>query len=157
MGDMPEQRIMCPNCTKGCKLIKLCFIEETGGGGVEYRSNINKELEWFVLNRLSDTEVWSLLLSPLFLNGVWCLCIPVCPPLFWLDVSNVKTDLRPVRMKQVASVEIPSVILPVVLVGWVRYYSKWASWPELYVICMFVQIHTTHLYLCPRNWTFLLL
>lgn len=45
MGVMPEQRIMCPNCTKGCKLIKLCFIEETGDEGAEYMSNINKELE----------------------------------------------------------------------------------------------------------------
>lgn len=41
MGDMPEQMIICPNCTNGCKLIKLCFIEDTGGGGLEYKSNIN--------------------------------------------------------------------------------------------------------------------
>lgn len=55
------------------------------------------------------------------LSGVSCLCIPVCPPLlFCLDVLNVRTDLRPLRKRQVASVEIPFVILiSVRLADWV--------------------------------------
>lgn len=150
---MPEQMIICPNCANGCKLIKQCFIEDSGGGGVEYRSNINKCLEWFVFNRLSDTEVWSLLLSS-SLSRVPCLCIPVCPPLFFcLDVLNVKTNLIPLCMKQVTSVEVPFVMLPFSF--WQGQWEKWISSQAF--VCIFVQIHTTYLCLFPGNWTLLLL
>lgn len=92
---MPEQSIIYPNCTNGCKLIKQCFIGESGGGREGYRSNINKCLGWFVLNRLNDTEVCSLLSSPsLWVEFCVCVsCVSSSPLLPWCIECKNKPEI----------------------------------------------------------------
>lgn len=92
---------MCPNCTRGCKLIKLCFITAAGwwacgGEGVEQGSNTNRDLEWFALNGLWRQRSLVSPFIPLAFSSVPCLGIHACPPSSQstLDGSNVKTGRR---------------------------------------------------------------
>lgn len=76
---------MCPNCTRGCKLIKLCFITAAGwwacgGEGVEQGSNTNRDLEWFALNGLWRHRSLVSPFIPLTFSSVPCLGIHACPP-----------------------------------------------------------------------------